>query len=155
MVFEELEVLREDWKTFLHRNRAILSSDEGGVIIRRDMESQYPKNAMCADSDAAGEYDTVWEQLMIYFVFTYFCGAVYDGNAYGKMKFSLFGTLMIREISRAIGIEKQDKTTLADVEETARRYAREIEHSDFNKKKLEEMLNNEIRFGMETFLLML
>ena len=29
------------------------------------------------------------EQLMVYFVFTYFCGAVYDEQAYGKLKFAV------------------------------------------------------------------
>ncbi|GAA0247686.1 hypothetical protein GCM10008922_05590 [Faecalicatena contorta] len=41
------------------------------------------------------------------------------------------------------------------MEESARRYAREIEHLDFNKKKLEELLDDEERFGLETFFLML
>ena len=41
------------------------------------------------------------------------------------------------------------------MEESARRYAREIELFDFNKKKLEELLDDEERFGLETFFLML
>ena len=29
--------------------------------------------------------EKIMEQLMVYFVFTYFCGAVYDEQAYGKL----------------------------------------------------------------------
>ena len=35
--------------------------------------------------------EKIMEQLMVYFVFTYFCGAVYDEQAYGKLKFAVAG----------------------------------------------------------------
>ena len=45
----------------------------------------------------------IWmEQLMVYFVFTYFCGAVYDENAYGKIKLAVVSTLLICEITRGV-----------------------------------------------------
>ncbi len=39
------------------------------------------------------------EQLMAYFLFTYFCGAVYSENVDGKMRFSFVCTLLIRQLS--------------------------------------------------------
>lgn len=155
LVFDGLEVLRDDWRAFLHQSKEIVLAQTHGYEERSHIEPGYKEEGILEISGKAGEYDTVWEQLMIYFVFTYFCGAVYDGNAYVKMKFSLFGTLMIREMSRSAWVRKQGRDSLADVEESARRYAREIEHSDFNKKKLEELLDDEEKFGLETFFLML
>ena len=45
--------------------------------------------------------DVVTEQLMVYFLFTYFAGAVYDQDAWGKMKFSFASVILIRELFRA------------------------------------------------------
>ena len=98
---------------------------------------------------------------MVYFVFTYFCGAVYNENAYGKMKFAFAGTILIRELCRTQWLESiqngvDDTDSARDPEKyfqpflrTAWRYAREIEHSDQNKYRMEEMLGDEERFGLE------
>ena len=99
----------------------------------------------------------VWEQLMMYFVYTYFCGAVYDGRAYTRMKFAVLGTLLIRELSRSLWISNKrnsedQKGVLEDIEEAARRYSREIEHSDYNKNQIFNFLENEKEFGISDFL---
>ncbi len=142
-IFEGLEVLRDDWKEYLDRIKAALFQNEESVW-----------------EEMPDTFDVKWEQLMVYFVYTYFCGAVYDGNAYGKMKFALLGTLLIREMTRALwilnGRESKDKEALfQDLLEAARRYAREIEHSDFNKNVVEERLDCGDQFGIETFLWMI
>lgn len=36
------------------------------------------------ESEIGKRLPVLKEQLMVYFVFTYFCGAVYNGNPYGK-----------------------------------------------------------------------
>ena len=68
-------------------------------------------------------------------------------------------THLIREISRAVWIQnkrsKADRdAAMCDLMEAARRYAREIEHSDSNKNMVEERLKNESNFGIESFLQM-
>lgn len=46
------------------------------------------------------------EQLMVYFVFTYFCGAVYDEQAYGKLKFAVAGCILIRALAKGVFLKK-------------------------------------------------
>lgn len=139
-VFQNLEILKPDWKLYLNeRKREILSAKNISYINQIDEE-----------------YDIVWEQLMMYFVYTYFCGAVYDGRAYTRMKFSVFSTIMIRELSKALWISNcrnidQSKEILQDIAEVARRYAREMEHSDFNKNKVFDLLEKEQDFGLQSF----
>lgn len=43
---------------------------------------------------------------MVYFVFTYFCGAVYNENAYGKYKFSLACTMLLEDMAQAVWVQR-------------------------------------------------
>ncbi len=139
-VFNNLEVLRSDWKPFINeRKRVILATKNTNTAKKIDADCEI-----------------VWEQLMMYFVYTYFCGAVYDGRAYTRMKFSVFSTLIIRELSKSLWISNQRnydeyEEIYQEIEEVARRYAREIEHSDFNKNMIFELLENEQDFGLQRF----
>lgn len=47
------------------------------------------------------QYETIMEQLYVYFTYTYFSGAVYDDNAYGKMKLAVISPLIIQELCQA------------------------------------------------------
>ena len=139
-LLDGLEVLRKDWREYLSEIRRTLFTDP-----------------LAKQWEMPEGFDVKWEQLMVYFVYTYFCGAVYDGKAYGKMKFALMGTLLIREMTRALwvqnGRKKEEKEALfQDLLTAARRYAREIEHSDLNKNTVEQRLEEEQRFGIDTFL---
>lgn len=141
-VLDGLEVLKGDWTSYLENAKDTIFT--AGPAVQPEIPDGF---------------DVQWEQLMVYFVYTYFCGAVYDRQAYGKMKFALMGTLLIREISRAVWIQnkrsKADRdAAMCDLMEAARRYAREIEHSDSNKNMVEERLKNESNFGIESFLQM-
>ncbi len=53
----------------------------------------------------------VWEiqkeQLLVYFVSTYFCGAVYDGQVFSKMKMALLSAEAIGEILKSALAEKR------------------------------------------------
>ena len=78
------------------------------------------------------------EQLMVYLYYL-LCGAVYDEQAYGKLKFAVSGCILIRALAKGVFL-KNGTLEFSDVAEAARRYAREVEHSDFNKCKMEQML---------------
>ena len=54
------------------------------------------------ESEIGKRLPVLKEQLMVYFVFTYFCGAVYNGNPYGKMKMAATATLLIEELAQAL-----------------------------------------------------
>ena len=152
-LFDHLEVLREDWKSYLDNARNIL---ENAPFPAEETERCFHKMFS----------DTVTEQLLIYFVFTYFCGAVYNGNAYGKIKFSVAGMILIRELTCAdwlasggmeTAVTEEDASNtdesahISPIIKTSCRYSREVEHSDYNKTTMEHLLGNENIFGLEDF----
>ena len=86
-ILDRLKVLRADWKPYLTEARRTL------------------KNAPAFQTEEERSFSELFteetaEQLLVYFVFTYFCGAVYNADAYGKMKFSFAGMILIRELVR-------------------------------------------------------
>lgn len=136
VILNQLEVLRPEWKERLRLARTTLSAAS-------PFFDKQKKDFRKLFSDISAE------QLMVYFVFTYFCGAVYSGNAYGKMKFAFACTLLIRELVRAEWIRKSGNISYKDVISIAQKFSREIEHSDYNKFRMEKMLDDEERFGLE------
>ena len=87
---------------------------------------------------------------MVYFIFTYFCGAVYDEEAHSKMKFAIIGTLMVLETAKALWAENKKAGKMAAVLEAAKRYSREVEHSDENIELLEKLSRREGVFGLDS-----
>lgn len=69
---------------------------------------------------------------MVYFVFTYFCGSVYNENPYGKLKMALASVLIIQDMALERFMEQGslDVKAMADAAHT---YSREVEHSDENR----------------------
>lgn len=139
-----LETLQDDWKPQLEET------------VKHITEcSSRNKNKEPVPGFTALFTDNTAEQLLVYFVFTYFCGAVYNYNAYGKMKFAFAGMILIREVLRAQWRADPKGTGRTDLIRTAYRYSREIEHSDFNKVLMEDLLSDEIEFPLEDLLRLL
>lgn len=138
-----LEVMRPQWTEFLHKQEhrlyGELSPETYGEICREF--DGYMKER---------EYE--YEQLLMYFLFTYFCGAVYDENAFGKVKFAVVCTLLIRELGMGLWLEKDKTFTLEDQIDVAHCLSREIEHSDPNLNLLDEMMEEEELFTLERLL---
>lgn len=138
-----LEVMRPQWTEFLHKQEhrlyGELSPETYGEVCREF--DGYMKER---------EYE--YEQLLMYFLFTYFCGAVYDENAFGKVKFAVVCTLLIRELGMGLWLEKDKTFTLEDQIDVAHCLSREIEHSDPNLNLLDEMMEEEELFTLERLL---
>ena len=95
---------------------------------------------------------SVWaEQLMVYFLFTYYCGAVYDGRAYTRMKFAVYGTRVIQELAFGRWLCQGKNLSFADFADVAHCFSREVEHSDDNKNLLMDRLEDPRDYGMEAF----
>ena len=86
------------------------------------------------------EWENVGEQLMMFFVYTYFCGAVYDDMVCSKMEMALFSIRWVQEFLIVRWLENGKTLSMKDVEEISWRYAREVEHSDNNLNTLEDWL---------------
>ena len=136
--FYKLEVLRESWTELLEKTLENVGNKE--------LEAAWRNSADDADLEIIAEH------LMVYFVFTYFCGAVYDEEAHSKMKFSIIGTLMILEIAKTLWAENRGAGKMASILEAAKGYSREVEHSDENIELLEKLTRREGVFGLDSFM---
>lgn len=140
-----LEVLNPQFPELVRESRRILY--ERGNIWYQSQFQMFRENV--------SEYRIILEQLMVYFVFTYFCGAVYDENAYAKMKMAVISTLFLREWMMAAWIKRGKELNLSEIVELSYRYSRELEHSDLNLNTMEEMLGKDSLFSMKNLLTVL
>ena len=136
--FEKLEVLRNSWPELLKAASKNVSNQQ--------LDDEWQS----AEGDV--ELEIIAEHLMIYFVFTYFCGAVYDEEAHSKMKFAVIGTLMILETAKTLWDQNKEGGKMTAVLEAAKRYSREVEHSDENIELLEKLSRREGVFGLKSLL---
>lgn len=148
-VFSKLEVLKEDWPEYVKKAEFTLYADG---------QSSYESNrrtfhqTIGLKSSQYEEWANYLEQLMVYFVFTYFCGAVYDDNIIGKMQTAVVSTILIQELSIARWLEKEKTLNFHDVVDIAHKVSREIEHSDVNVVRLEKICEKMPMFSTEELL---
>lgn len=162
---ENLEPLHHHWPE--HRTKMKETLYENG-------KSAYERQRKDFLASAAGErMELFLEQLMVYFVFTYFCGAVYNENAYGKYKFSLACTMLLEDMAQAVWAQrekhsnqnKKDKQDKPDNQNTqnnqetevwladlVHRFCREVEHSEENLNALEDAMTKNASFGIMSWM---
>ena len=133
MLLEELEVLDPEWTA--QRNEWDKILDE--VSEKTDSEAESGTDTFAA---VASQKELECEQLMVYFIYTYFCGAVYDGDALSKVKMAIVSTLLIQELEFAEQLSAGRVLTLEERTKVAWRYSRELEHSDLNLNHMEKTM---------------
>ena len=80
------------------------------------------------------------EQLLVYFLFTYFPGAVYDGEVYAKVQMAVYCTWMIHELWMARWLKNEKALDVEEMTDLVYRFSREVEHSDVNLKHVEKIM---------------
>lgn len=140
---EELEHLESAWSVTLENLAELLYQDGEENYCRIYEEFQ---KGVGAKSDKKQEWEIQKEQLMMFFVYTYFCGAVYDDAIWSKMALSLFSVEWITELWMYQWISEKKTLTFENKVELAYRYAREIEHSDLNLERLENYFTADKHF---------
>ena len=80
------------------------------------------------------------EQLLVYFLFTYFPGAVYDGEVYSKVQMAVYCTWMIHELWMAKWLKNEKSLDLEEMTDLVYRFSREVEHSDENLIRIDKMM---------------
>ena len=90
------------------------------------------------------EWDVMCEQLLVYFIFTYFCGAVYDARVYAKTQMAAYSVFVIGEILKGRWLMNEETLDQEDVIDVVYRYSRELEHSDENLERLEKMMEQDV-----------
>lgn len=131
----KLELLKKDWEY-------LLLEVEQRMYLRHTPE-EYQK--ISEEFEAWIEarhfpWEIQKEQLMVYFIDTYFCGAVYDGQILAKAQMALLCAEMLEEMLKARWLRNEKMLDVEDVIELVYRFSREVEHSDVNLKRLEAMM---------------
>ena len=93
--------------------------------------------------------DYAYEHLLVYFVYAYVLGGVYDYNIQGMIKFSVISTLIIKEMCYAHWLKKDKNLSMDDLVNYAYLYSRQVEHSDNNVLCLEGIFTAHTCFHFE------
>ena len=137
-VFERffwMEFLSEDWEDYLNRCKQTLYGE--GIEAYHELQKGFQE--YCAQECFDGvSMDIILEQLAVYFVFAYFCGAVYDDNVIGKIRIAVDSVTVLHEMCAAKWAEQDGCLSANDIQKIVYRYSRELEHSEVN---LEVMQN--------------
>lgn len=141
----DFEVLDPRWVLDLQRWRKALYGEGPAVYLER-------KKRFLTE---ARVWETEYEQILVYFLFVYFCGAVYDGDALRKAKMAVMSVRILRELAFAQWILAGEKLTAEERAELAWRYARELEHSDPNLNAMERMMEEWKESDFEVLILLL
>lgn len=128
----ELELLRNEWGVVLQETEDLLYRDMKEYEVLRNEFSAYCR--------ADEETEIHLEQLLVYFLFTYFPGAVYDGEIYAKVQLAVYCVWMIYELWMARWLKNEKTLDLEEMTELVYRFSREVEHSDLNLKAVEKIM---------------
>lgn len=138
-MLERLERMRDEWSKLLQEAWDVLYAKEAADYL--EIRKQFLQNYGNGGKHQA-EWEVFLENLMYFFIYTYFCGAVYDDWIYSKVALAAFSVCYVQEfvmfwyVMSDKNIDKQEWVSLAY------RYAREVEHSDDNLNMLEEWLQD-------------
>ena len=131
----ELEFLSEDWKDYLDNCRETLYGK--GAQGYHELQKKF-KEYYCIQTSIDGiDMDILLEQLLVYFVFAYFCGAVYDDNVIGKIRMSVDSVTVLYQMFLAKWAEQGGTISGEDIKKIVYRYSRELEHSDVNLGRMQ------------------
>ena len=156
----ELELLREEWGILLKETEDLLYRDKESYGKMKEefqnylktMEVSEKQNNKEANGNTISENEYLdintkinisihLEQLLVYFLFTYFPGAVYDGEIYAKVQLAVYCVWMIWEIWMARWLKNEKNLDLEEMTELVYRFSREVEHSDLNLKTIEKIMS--------------
>ena len=163
----DLELLKQEWGILLQETEDLLYQDKEKYHTIKKEFQEYLQSQIAVETsnyhhekENATEHcntqedihtkrqsinmDIHLEQLLVYFLFTYFPGAVYDGEIYAKAQLAVYCTWMIWEIWMARWIKNEKTLDLEEMTELVYRFSREVEHSDLNLRTVEEILSKKV-----------
>lgn len=126
----ELEYLYPDREKILKSAETILFEREDFTVQKEAFEQWWEQSSLVP-------IDILLEQILVYFIFSYFHGAVYDENISGKVDACAAHAIEIYLMLFAKWLENGSLTE-ADIIFIVYRYSREIENSDENLVLTEE-----------------
>ena len=151
--FDALEVLNPEF---------IASVRESTEFLYQQMTEDAYLKAREAFYKAGEDLPLIQEQLLVYFLYSYLCGAVYDEDVFSKVKLAVVHTTLIMELFLANWVKKgavdnenlgKIRLTLEEKVDIAHRYAREIEHSDPNLVAVETFMKEKNCFDFSNLMI--
>lgn len=142
-LLDEFEVLDPQWQRDVLDWRELLTDTQETEEGCRNIRTFFSEDIIA---------QTEYEQMMVYYLYTYFCGAVYDGEALAKVKTAVFSTLIWAWSCCAKWLKQGNKIDGAERLELAWRYSRELEHSDMNLNKIDELAESVPQFSVESLI---
>ena len=138
-VIPQMEVLRPGWHEYLEETLVPLY--DGDFAEEPDIYKSF--------ITAYPDWKIQEEQLLLYWIYTYFCGAVYDGHIFAKVKMAIVCTFMIHDLAVGTYLKNGGSFSFDEMVSICYRFSRELEHSDLNLNKFEELMDEEnvFRFG--------
>lgn len=148
---DDLEVLDSGWREQLCTWKTALDREyvEYVKLFEAKKKNTGSKSEGGRICQGETERETECEQLMVYFLYTYFCGAVYDGDVLSKVKMAVVSTMMIQKLEKALSLLTGKPLLLEDRARIAWSYSRELEHSDLNLNRMEHMMKEKKEASFE------
>lgn len=144
-VIPEMEVLRAGWHEYLDK---ILKT------LYKTCDTEAKLSECCQEFlNAYPDWEIQEEQLLVYWIYTYFCGAVYDDQISAKIKMAVICTSMIHDLAVGTYLANDRHFTFNDLVSICYRFSRELEHSDLNLNEMEKLMDEDEAFRFENLLL--
>lgn len=132
----ELEPLQENFREELEAM--------GLLLFGEDEDPEYIKTMKEYFTQFEKEHEN-WqlqcENLMMYFIYTYMCGAVYDDYVFAMAAQAVYNACMIKLLWVAEYVKKGAPLTTEEQANLVYHYSRELEHSNENMILLEQLLD--------------
>lgn len=132
---KEFELLRDSWKKDRDQAEKLLYQ-VGAKDYARAVQSFYQEGY----AEGWESWESAMEQIAVYFIFIYFCGAVYDDWLIEKVEMAVFSVKIIEEMAIASMLAKGKPVDRRELIRISSGFCRELEHSDENLNLLEELL---------------
>ena len=148
----KMEVLRFGWHEFLKETLSTLYYNAAEENASSANSNPLYQEHLADFSQAYPDWNIQEEQLLVYWIYTYFCGAVYDGEIFAKVKMAVVCTLLIHELDMGAYLRNGRVFCLEDQIDICYRFSRELEHSDLNLNAFEDLLAADKLFALENML---
>lgn len=146
-LLKSLEIRQPEWATWLGKCQEALHKK--GFMEYADLRSVYEEEQLSWESEenCIALYQ---EQIAVYFLLHYYCGAVYDDNVSAKTKMAVLSAFIIEEMLFAKWVISRTENTKTDWVAITYQFAREIEHSDENIERIEKEVTTTNAFKTAT-----
>lgn len=133
-LLHHLEFLADDWEDTLFATEQTLYG--AGEAAYKEIKAEFAARR----EENLPDWDIMLEQLLVYFIYTYFCGAVYDEYVASKVKMSVCSVFYIEEMAAALWKQNGGTLSMQEFTRIVYRYSRELEHSDENLITMDKMM---------------